>query len=49
MYTFETEYYELLCYVAVAEPPKCLGPTTPVIVPRTCDSDVGDPPTLEVR
>ena len=33
----------------VAEPPKCLGPPTPVIVPRTSDSDAGDPPALEVR
>ena len=35
--------------VSVAEPPKCLGPSTPVIVPRTSDGDAGDPPTLEVR
>ena len=34
---------------AVAEPPKCLGPPTPVIVLRTSDGDAGDPPTLEVR
>ena len=36
------------CYF-VAEPPKCLGPPTPVIVLRTSDGDAGDPPTLEVR
>ena len=35
--------------VYVAEPPKRLGPPTPVIVLRTSDGDVGDPPTLEVR
>ena len=35
--------------VPVAEPPKCLGPPTPVIVLRTSDGDVGDHPTLEVR
>jgi len=35
--------------VSVAEPPKCLGPPTPVIVLRTPDGGVGDPPTLEVR
>jgi len=35
--------------MSVAEPPKCLGPPTPVIVPMTSDGDVGDPPTLEVR
>ena len=34
---------------SVAEPPKCLGPPTHVIVPRTSDGDAGDPPTLEVR
>jgi len=34
---------------AVAEPPKCLGPPTPVIVLRTFDGDAGDPPTQEVR
>jgi len=34
---------------AVAEPPKCLGPPTPVIVLRTSDGDAGDPPTLEAR
>ena len=39
----------LILEPSVAEPPKCLGPPTPVIVPRTSDSDVGDPPTLEVR
>ena len=33
----------------VAEPPKRLGPTTPVIVLRTSDGDAGDPSTLEVR
>ena len=33
----------------VAEPPKCLGPPTPVIVLRTSDGDAGDPPTLEIR
>jgi len=37
------------CDVGVAEPPKCLGPPTPVIVLRTPDSDAEDPPTLEVR
>ena len=35
--------------ITVAEPPKCLGPPTPVIVPKTSDGDAGDPPTLEVR
>jgi len=39
----------LLLPLLVAEPPKCLGPPTPVIVPRTSDGDAGDPPTLEVR
>jgi len=34
---------------AVAEPLKCLGPPTPVIVLRTSDGDAGGPPTLEVR
>ena len=34
--------------VGVAEPPKCLGPPAPVIVPKTSGGDVGDPPTLEV-
>ena len=34
---------------AVAEPPKCLGPSTLVIVPGTSDGNAGDPPTLEVR
>ena len=38
--------YKTLC---VAEPPKCLGPPTPVVVLRTSDGDAGDPPTLEVR
>jgi len=33
----------------VAEPPKCLGPPTPIIVLRTSDGDVGDPSTLEAR
>jgi len=33
----------------VAEPPKCLGPPAPVIVPKTSDGDAGDPSTLEVR
>jgi len=33
----------------VAEPPKCLGPPSPVIVLRTSDGDVGDPYTLEAR
>ena len=37
------------CYFHVAEPPKCLGPPTPVIVLRTSDTDAEDPPTLEVR
>ena len=36
-------------WVAVAEPPKCLDPPTPVIVPKTSDGDAEDPPTLEVR
>jgi len=35
--------------VVVAEPPKCLGPPTPVIVLRTSDGDAEHPPTLEVR
>ena len=35
--------------IIVAEPPKCLGPPTPVIVLRTSDGDAGGPPTLEVR
>ena len=35
--------------IIVAEPPKCLGPPTPVIVLRTSDGDAGSPPTLEVR
>ena len=34
---------------SVADPPKCLGPPAPVIVPKTSDGDAGDPPTLEVR
>ena len=34
---------------AVAEPPKCLGPPAPVIVPKKSDGDAGDPPTIEVR
>ena len=37
------------CLSSVAEPPKCLGPQTPIIVLRTSDGDAGDPPTLEVR
>ena len=32
----------------MAEPPKCLGPPAPVIVPKTSDGDAGDPSTLEV-
>jgi len=35
--------------IIVAEPPKCLGPPTHVIVLRISDSDAEDPPTLEVR
>jgi len=33
----------------VAEPPKCLGPPAPVIVPKTSDGGAEDPSTLEVR
>jgi hypothetical protein len=33
----------------VAEPPKYLGPLTPVIVPKTSDGDARDASTLEAR
>jgi len=36
-------------FACVAEPPKLLGPPTPVIVPKSSHGDAGDPSTLEAR